>query len=91
MGDPAILFVRPRAISQRDKKMLQGAGIIIVEIDDPAGAKFVRAHTEISGGEMLTIACEVIGHNSNTMVREAFAKAICEAVLAKQKPTLPTD
>lgn len=85
MRDPAILFVKPQAISQRDKKMLQGAGILIVEINDPQNAKFIRARTEIFGGEMLTIACSVIGNNSSAMVREAFAKAICDAVIARNR------
>jgi hypothetical protein len=81
MSDPAILFVKPKAISQRDKKMLQGAGILIVEVDDPGSVKFTRANAEISSGSMLAIACKVIHSQSGPTTRENFAKAICDAIM----------
>lgn len=86
MSDPTILFVKPKAISQRDKKMLSNAGVLIVEIDDPASAKFVRAAAEVSSTEMLAADCAVIYDQSSTATRENFAKAICQVVLSKRTP-----
>ena len=56
MSDPAILFVKPKAISQRDKKALQAAGIFVIEVDDVNNVKFVRAYAEMSTTEMLQAA-----------------------------------
>lgn len=87
MSDPAILFVKPKAISARDKKMLAGAGVLIVEIDDPQSAKFVRPSADISGSDMLALACKVIHSQSSSAARENFAKLICQAVFEKQADT----
>ncbi len=88
MTDPAILFVKPNAVSARDKKSLQAAGVLIVEIEDPNDVKFVRPQAEIPSGEMLRMACDVIARQSNPTVRENFAKMICSAIMAngRQQP-----
>lgn len=84
MSEPAILFVKPKAISQRDKKMLREAGVLIVEIDDPASAKFVRANSELSGSEMLLAAVKAI--KASSIAPDIFGKAICAAIEAKAVP-----
>lgn len=85
MSEPTILFVKPAAISAPDKDALKSAGIIVIEIDDPASAKFVRAGPELTGGELLRAACEAIYNtpagNYARSVREAFAEAIAAAVI----------
>lgn len=82
MSDPSILFVKPKAISRADKKLLQTSGIVVVEIDDPANAKFIRAGAEISAGQMLAIACETIANVSGSISRDAFGMAVCKAIIA---------
>jgi len=81
MAEPSILFVKPKAISFKDKRTLSQAGVIVIEIENPADAKFVRAGTELSGGALLQAAAEAIasttGYNSP---REAFGKAVCAAI-----------
>jgi hypothetical protein len=77
-GDPAILFVKPKAISQRDKKLLRDAGVIVVEIDNPSDVKFTRAGTEISGSAMLLAAAKAIPQSD--FCKKAFAEAMCEAI-----------
>jgi hypothetical protein len=81
MSDPAILFVKPKAISPRDKKMLSDAGIFVVEIDDPANAKFVRSCAELSTTEMLHAAMVAVSKSSNAL--DAFGRAMNAALLAK--------
>lgn len=78
--DPAILFVKPAAISDDDKATLKAAGVLVIEIDDPANAKFVRAGFEIGGGEMLKIAAQAI-KGSDSVARE-FGKALCAHLTA---------
>jgi hypothetical protein len=84
MNDPAILFVKPKAISGRDKKALQAAGVYVIEIADPSNAKFVRAGAELSSTEMLHAAAKAIAENDYSGYSEkAFGNAICAAIIAK--------
>lgn len=84
MSDPSILFVKPRAISSKDKKVLQSAGVIVVEVDDPASAKFVRAGTEVDGGAILKAAAYAIANagHANGTAKELFGNAVCAAIEA---------
>ena len=87
MSDPAILFVKPKAISLSDKKMLRTAGVLIVEIENPDEVKFIRAHSELSTTELLTAAAKAMTTAAfSDEVRKAFGRAVCEAVLAKATP-----
>lgn len=84
--EPVIMFVRPKAITAADKKMLSGAGVLVVEIENPQDAKLIRANAELTGTEMLMAAAKVISESSSGYIRDAFGKAICEALLQKSKP-----
>jgi hypothetical protein len=85
MTDPVILFVKPKAISAKDKKALQAAGVIVVEVDDVANVKLVRAHAELTGGGLLIAAAKAIqGYSSG--VQADFGKAVCAAIQAQAKP-----
>lgn len=84
-NDPVILFVKPGAISSEDKAALQGASVIVIEIDDVANAKLVRANSELSAGALLRAACSAIKKDCYSESRDAFAWAICEAVEAQVK------
>ena len=90
MSDASILFVKPGAISEKDKRACKGAGIIVIEIENPADTKFIRAHAEIESSTLLSLACGVIkecGYNSSP--KEAFGKAVA-AHLALTKPSSQT-
>lgn len=78
--DPAILFVKPDAISAVDKATLQAAGVLVVEIDDPANAKFIRAAAEVESTEMLRIAAKAI-HASEIATKE-FGELMCKLLTA---------
>ena len=84
-NDPSILFVKPRAISARDKKALSTVGVVVVETEDPAAVKFVRAGFEIEGGLLLTAALDSIRNASFSSVREAFATRMCAAIISSQQ------
>jgi hypothetical protein len=90
-GDPSILFVKPKAISTKDKEALHDAGVIVVEVDDPSAVKLVRPVAEIEGGEILRAAARAIA-TAGTLAgtaREIFAKELCEAIQAKAEGRAP--
>lgn len=89
MSDPVILFVKPKAISPRDKKMLSNAGIFVVEIEDPQSVKLTRASAELTGTEMLGIAAKAIGQSTSAM--DALGKAMQAALVAKFAPSTPAE
>lgn len=86
MSDPAILFVKPKAISQRDKKSLSAAGVIVVEVEDPNAVKFVRAAAELSSTSLLAAATDAIHAAGFDSVKVAFAKGVIQAIRAKAPP-----
>lgn len=82
MSDPTILFVKPKAISQRDKKALQGAGVVVVEVEDPQSVRLLKANTELDGSAILRAAAKAISESGyQTDVKSAFGKALCAALL----------
>lgn len=84
MEDPAILFVKPKAIKAGDKTALRRAGVIVIEVANPADMRFVRAHAELTGSEMLTAAMKAISENQYSYAAKTkFAEMIIEAFLAK--------
>lgn len=83
MNDPAILFVKPKAITAKDKKALQGAGVIVVEVDDPQSVKLTRAHAEIEGSDLLMAAVEAIKVSGLASVKEKFVELIFNALRAR--------
>lgn len=88
MSDPAILFVKPKAISQRDKKTLQQACVIVIEVENVADVKFTRAAAELSSSEMLLAAMKAITKNDySSSSKQAFAEALAAALFAKQPAT----
>lgn len=82
MTEPAILFIKPGAISADDKTLLIAAGILVVEIEDPQSAKFVRPTTELDGNELLQ--CAMKGLKGYEAATRDFGKALMAAILAKQ-------
>lgn len=87
MSDPAILFVKPGAISAKDKKVLQTAGIIVVEVADVNDVKFVRAAAELSGSDLLLCAAKTISQSdySNREFGDVVAKATIASADAQVK------
>ena len=76
MSDPSILFVKPGAISAEDKSTLKESGVIVVEIGDPSAVKFIKASTELSGGDILRAACEAIVDTNGSEYASTVVKAL---------------
>lgn len=87
MSEPVILFVKPGAIRADDKAALATAGVIVVEVENPQDVKLVRAHAELSGGEMLLAAAKAIEAAGSTgSPKWEFGNAIARAIIEKGKP-----
>jgi hypothetical protein len=83
VADPAILFVKPKAISAEDKNTLKEAGVIVIEIKNLSDAKFVRPYSELDGSELLRAAAKAISESNYTVsAKEAFGRALCAAITA---------
>lgn len=92
MNDPPILFVKPRAISKADKAILKEAGVIVIEVANPADVKFTRAHAEISGSALLTAALRAISTNTYSRASiEKFGSLVIEAFLADTSQKIVRD
>lgn len=89
MSDAAVLFVKPRAIKSADKRALRDAGIIVVEVENPADIKFTRAETELPCGDLLAIAAGAIAKFQ--YARESFGRAVAEALMARRPKEPPHD
>jgi hypothetical protein len=85
MSDPAVLFVRPKAISARDKKTLSSSGVIVVEIDDPTAVKFVRANAEITSTEMLRSALMAIAETGYEETKKLFFDKVAKAIVSRSQ------
>lgn len=83
-AEPSVLFVKPQSISADDKASLASAGIIVVEIDDPSSVKLVRAHSEISGSDMMMAALRAVnGYDGG--VRSALVRELMKIIDPQSK------
>ena len=81
--EPAVLFVKPGAIKQSDKRQLSKAGIVVVEIDDPNAVKLVRAGYEVSRSDLLAAAAGAL-KSASYSTQQAFCEAVCDLLIASK-------
>ncbi len=82
MNDPVIMFCKPDAVKQGDKLILQAAGVLVVEIENPQDVKLTRARAELDGSELLTLACKAV--LTSDAATKKFGEALTRAMIAKQ-------
>ncbi len=85
MDDPAILFVKPGAVKDIDKRRLSQAGVIVVEVEDPSSIKLVRAGYELPATALMAAAAKAIKESSATYglsADTAFGRAVSAAMIA---------
>jgi hypothetical protein len=95
--EPAILFIKPGAMKDHQKAKLTKAGVVCIEVDDPANVQFVRPSTalpveELSHGELLAAAARAMLAFSGDYGRNfqaEFAKAISMAILTRHDNSAP--
>jgi hypothetical protein len=82
MSDASVLFVKPQAISDRDKRRLERNGIVVVEIEDPDAVKLVKAGYELSHSDLLAAAARALKpNNSSSHHTLIFGDAVAEMIL----------
>lgn len=81
MSDVAVLFAKPGSVKPADKRALSKAGIIVVEVADPADVKFVRAATELPAGDLLAAAASAV--NSSAHVQRIFGETVAKILASR--------
>ena len=75
---PAIMFVKPGAISAEDKVVLREVNVIVVETDDPNAVRLVRAGHDLPASALLAAAGEAI--QQSEYAGKVFGGAIAKAL-----------
>lgn len=92
MTDPTIFVCRPSAISNASKAELKRAGVITVEMEDPAQFKLIRASSELQSSDLFALALDALAsqpQNTNnspstaTYQRERFVRLMAELANAE--------
>lgn len=78
MTTPAIMFVKPGAISDADRLVLREAGVVVVAIDDPADVRVVQAGHDLPASALLAAAGRAI--QSSETAEKAFGNAVAKAL-----------
>lgn len=76
--EPAIMFVKPGAVSDDDRSVLRDAGIIVVAIDDPASVRLVQAGHDLPASALLAAAGKAI--QQSEAAQKAFGAALGKAL-----------
>jgi hypothetical protein len=86
-------------LSAASRRELKRAGIVVVEVEDPAKCQFIRATEMVSGDEMLWAACDALRAtykdeysregSGSTKHREHFAVRLLELVDAARSARNP--
>lgn len=86
MSEPLLLPVKPDTLNAKDKAALRNAGVIVIEHDNPSELRLLRPSAELDSSDLLRCAMQGL-MNKDGMYgagqREAFAKAVHAAVMAK--------
>lgn len=80
-----ILIVKPGVLSAADKAALRKAGIVPITATEPGEVRFIRAETELGGGDLALAAMKALAKSNNfNSEHNLFVKLIGEA-LAERK------
>lgn len=75
--EPSILVLHPGQIKAAVRKALAAAGVLVIEVDDPASVRFMRPNAELSSTEMLVAALRAIKrHGSSGYLGEEIIAAV---------------
>jgi hypothetical protein len=75
---PAIMFVKPGAISPDDKAVLREAGVIVVETNDPDAVRLVQAGHDLPSSALLAAAGKAV--QASEIAQAVFGITIAEAL-----------
>lgn len=79
-----VLAVKPGKVNPAQKKILQEAGVILIEMDDPNDLRIVRAEVpEIDGSELSWAAIAAIDQVASVNAAAQFTKNV-RSILARK-------
>lgn len=89
MTEPAVLFVKPGAIKPNDKGRLYKAGVIVVEVEDPAAVNFVRPSSslpfeEVPPGDILAAFAAAVNRASG-YTKTYLAEELSNMIMARHE------
>jgi hypothetical protein len=87
---PDVFLCPTGQLKARDRRDLRAAGIVVVEVDDPAACHFIRATVLVSSDDMLWAALTALNHtdaygSSGSKQREQLAVRLLEVVDAQRQ------
>jgi alpha-D-ribose 1-methylphosphonate 5-phosphate C-P lyase len=93
MAAPYILVVKPGTLDAPDIETLRDAGVIVLQVRNPKGIRFLQPEgEELSGGDLLVAAMRAIKSETfGQAVRVAFASNVAALIdeRAAAKPPSP--
>ncbi|MDR5172983.1 hypothetical protein IHQ56_14315 [Methylobacillus flagellatus] len=87
MGETSVLLVKPGSVTFEDKAACREVGVVVIEMEDPASAKFLRPAGEVSHSDMLACAARAMSISSGVL--ESFGRQVANAVIAAHNATPP--
>lgn len=90
-----IFVCKPGAISAEDRTALREAGVVVVELDNPADFRMVRAQPELNAGDILTAALAGLSPESDgasssaSRNRSEFVRLLARAALLRNNVPTP--
>lgn len=82
---PMLMLVKRGAVSASGKALAHKAGVVVVECDDPASVKLLRADHEVSHGALLIAALTAIRSSlkeyPDSQIGRRFAQAVADALV----------
>lgn len=86
-----IFICKPGAIGAEDRTALRDAGVVVIELDDPAEFRLVRAQPELNAGDILKAALQALSPDADdayhpaTTNRSIFLRALAKAVTSRSE------
>lgn len=83
-----VFLCRTGQLTPASRRELKKAGIVVVEVEDPAACKFIRAGEVVSGDDLLWAALESLRHREyghsgkGDWQRSRFLDNVAEVVMA---------
>jgi hypothetical protein len=72
-----LVVVRHGTVSESDRAKLEGVGLLVIEVDNPADVRLLRPSAEIESGPLLRCALAALSSgNFASEQRETFAKLV---------------
>jgi hypothetical protein len=93
-----VFLCKTGQLTAASRRELKRAGVVVVEVEDPASCQFIQSSAPVSSDDMLWAACDALRRTytnnysdgrASTAHREAFAVNVFELVDAARSARRP--